>query len=290
MLLPFVACRQNDQIGRNRLAAPHPRSVSDKCFDVRELCQGDLAFYDQIGAADIEIITAASGKILELPARTIFSEIEPEAFALEPIEQILVQLLCLLREQDVTSLCDRKRDGSRDKVAVLQRRTFIIERVGQLGAWLNIDDQRRAALNGGEIIMAQPSPLSVLSDALKIADKFTITLEAVGNKIRANSQGWDDARVLTERQVAMVVAEFVTTPITMGGGFSVEARDDYCTMVVQRMAVLATLWPRLPKSRPSSMPMHRKDRLEEKQKVGGPALASRFIFRRALGLANQIKS
>ena len=54
--------------------------------------------------------------------------------------------------------------------------------------------------------MAQPSPLSVLSGALKIADKFTITLEAVGNKIRANSQGWEDARVLTERQVAMVVA------------------------------------------------------------------------------------
>ena len=30
-------------------------------------------------------------------------------------------------------------------------------------------------------------------------------MEAVGNKIRLNSQGWD-ARVLTERQVAMVVA------------------------------------------------------------------------------------
>ncbi len=52
----------------------------------------------------------------------------------------------------------------------------------------------------------QPSPLSVLSGALKISDKFTIAMEAVGDKIRMNSQGWDDARVLTERQVAMVVA------------------------------------------------------------------------------------
>ena len=101
------------------------------------MCKEDLALYDQIGAADIEIITAAAGKIFELTASAIFAEIELEAFALEPIEQILVQLLCLLREQDVTSLCDRKRHGSRNKVAVLQRRTFIIERVGQLGAWLN---------------------------------------------------------------------------------------------------------------------------------------------------------
>jgi hypothetical protein len=46
----------------------------------------------------------------------------------------------------------------------------------------------------------------VLSGALKISDKFTIAMEAVGDKIRMNSQGWDDARVLTERQVAMVVA------------------------------------------------------------------------------------
>jgi hypothetical protein len=31
-------------------------------------------------------------------------------------------------------------------------------------------------------------------------------MEAVGDKIRPNSQGWEDARVLTERQVLMVVA------------------------------------------------------------------------------------
>jgi hypothetical protein len=54
--------------------------------------------------------------------------------------------------------------------------------------------------------MPTPSPLSTLSGALKIADKVTVSMEAVGNKIRLNSQGWEDARVLNERQVLMVVA------------------------------------------------------------------------------------
>jgi hypothetical protein len=54
--------------------------------------------------------------------------------------------------------------------------------------------------------MAQPSPLSVLSSALKIADKFTVTMEAVGNTSRLNSQGWEDARIIGDRQVLMVVA------------------------------------------------------------------------------------
>ena len=31
-------------------------------------------------------------------------------------------------------------------------------------------------------------------------------MEAVGDKIRSNSQGWEDARVIGERQVLMVVA------------------------------------------------------------------------------------
>ena len=45
-------------------------------------------------------------------------------------------------------------------------------------------------------------PLSVLSGALKIADKVTVAMEAVGDKIRSNSQGWEDARVIGERQGA----------------------------------------------------------------------------------------
>jgi hypothetical protein len=54
--------------------------------------------------------------------------------------------------------------------------------------------------------MSSPSPLSVLSNAWKIGDKYTLALEAVGNKIRVNSQGWEDARIATERQCLMVVA------------------------------------------------------------------------------------
>ena len=54
--------------------------------------------------------------------------------------------------------------------------------------------------------MSPPSPLSVLSGALKIADKVTVAMEAVGDKIRLNCQGWEDARIITERQVLMVVA------------------------------------------------------------------------------------
>ena len=54
--------------------------------------------------------------------------------------------------------------------------------------------------------MAHPSPLSVLSGALKIADKVAVAVEAVGGKIRLNSQGCEDARTLTERAVLMVVA------------------------------------------------------------------------------------
>ncbi len=47
--------------------------------------------------------------------------------------------------------------------------------------------------------MAQPSPPSVLSGALKIAD---VAMEAVAEKIRLNPQGWEDARVIGERQGA----------------------------------------------------------------------------------------
>jgi hypothetical protein len=54
--------------------------------------------------------------------------------------------------------------------------------------------------------MSHLSPLSTLSGALKVSDKCTVAMEAVGHKIRSNSQGWDDARVLNERQVFTVVA------------------------------------------------------------------------------------
>jgi hypothetical protein len=45
-----------------------------------------------------------------------------------------------------------------------------------------------------------------LSGASKVADKVTVAMEAVGNKIRLNSQGWEDARIIGDRQVLTVVA------------------------------------------------------------------------------------
>jgi hypothetical protein len=46
----------------------------------------------------------------------------------------------------------------------------------------------------------------VLAGASKVADKVTVAMEAVGNKIRLNSQGWEDTRIIGDRQVLMVVA------------------------------------------------------------------------------------
>src|SRR5215510_11833260 len=90
MLLPLIAGRQHDQVDGERCAAAHERGRGQEGGDVRELRQSDLAFDDQIRAADIEVVAAAAGEILELPARSVLAEIELEAAALEPVEQFLV--------------------------------------------------------------------------------------------------------------------------------------------------------------------------------------------------------
>ena len=54
--------------------------------------------------------------------------------------------------------------------------------------------------------MAPPSPLSALSGALKVTEKRTVAMEAVGDKVRLNSSGWEGVRVIGEHQVLMVVA------------------------------------------------------------------------------------
>ena len=53
--------------------------------------------------------------------------------------------------------------------------------------------------------MSAPSPLSVLSGALSRRQGHG-RAGSGGNKIRLNSQGWEDARIIGERQVLMVVA------------------------------------------------------------------------------------
>ena len=54
--------------------------------------------------------------------------------------------------------------------------------------------------------MTALSPLWTLSGALKVADKVTVAMQAVGDKVRLNAQGWEDAKVLSERQALLVVA------------------------------------------------------------------------------------
>ena len=92
MLLSLVACRQHDQIRGKRFAGTHQRSCRHEGGDIGELRQSDLAFDDQIRTADIEVVAAAAGEVLELPAGSVFAEIELEAAALEPIEQFLVHI------------------------------------------------------------------------------------------------------------------------------------------------------------------------------------------------------
>jgi hypothetical protein len=146
MLLALVAGRQHDQVGRQQVAAAQPCALGDEPGDVGELHQADRAVDDQVGAADIEVVPAAAGQVLELPARAVRAEIEPEADPLQAVEQVLVELPRLLREADVALPRERKRHRGRDQVAVLER-GFVVQRVGQLRARLEVDDQGRAALH-----------------------------------------------------------------------------------------------------------------------------------------------
>ena len=64
----------------------HARAFPHESGDIAELHQSDLSFDDQIRAADVEIVAAATGEVLELPAGSVFAEIELETTAAEPIE------------------------------------------------------------------------------------------------------------------------------------------------------------------------------------------------------------
>src|SRR5882762_6054200 len=126
ILLSFVAACQHDQVRGERIAASHPRPLGDEPGEIRKLHQSYLAGNDQIGTADIEVVAAAAGEVLELPAGSVLPEIELEAHALEPLEKVLVQFLCLLGQEPVALPCQGKRYGGIDEIAVLQRRSFVV--------------------------------------------------------------------------------------------------------------------------------------------------------------------
>ncbi len=169
MLLALVAGRQHDQVGGKRLAALHPRALGDKAFDIRKLPQADLAAHDQIGAADIEIIAAATGEVFELPAGAVLAVVELETLALQAIEQVLVQFLRQVRNGLVAFFRERQRHRGRDQVIILQR-AFVIDRIGQLRRGFDIGDQGRAALNQRDLNAARMQVLRDIVAAVAGAD------------------------------------------------------------------------------------------------------------------------
>src|SRR6267143_2286403 len=118
MLLSFVAACQHDQVRGERIAASHPRPLCDEPGDSGKLHQSYLAGNDQIGTADIEVVAAAAGEVLELPAGSVLPEIKLEAHALEAIEGVLVRFLRVLCQEPVALPCHGKRYGGIDEVAV----------------------------------------------------------------------------------------------------------------------------------------------------------------------------
>ena len=124
----------------------HRCALGDETVDVGELLQPDLALDEQVGAADVEIIAAAAGQVLELPAGVVLAEIELEADALQPCEQVLVELPGFVAGQRVALARQLERHRGRDQVVILQR-ALVVGRVDQLRRRLDADHQRRGALH-----------------------------------------------------------------------------------------------------------------------------------------------
>src|SRR5439155_16598505 len=153
-----------------RIAAAHPRPLCDEPGDIGKLHQAYLAGNDHIGAAAIEVVPAAAREVVELPARSVFTEIELESHALQRIEKVLVQFLRSLGQEPVALPCQGKRYGGIDEVAVLQRRSFVVQRVGKLRARLDVDDQGRTALSKRDLCPARIEVLRNIVAAVAGAD------------------------------------------------------------------------------------------------------------------------
>src|SRR3954469_20231081 len=98
IFLRLVTGREHDQIGGNSRAVLHPGALGDEALHLGKLPELDRALDDEVGAADVEIIAAPTGEIFELPAGAGLAEIELEADAPQAVEQLLVELLRLLRQ------------------------------------------------------------------------------------------------------------------------------------------------------------------------------------------------
>ena len=56
----------------------------------------------------------------------------------------------------------------------------------------------------GEVIYGSAVASLCAVGGVEDRSSFTVTMEAAGDKIRSNSQGWENMRVIGERQVLMV--------------------------------------------------------------------------------------
>src|SRR5262245_39991960 len=86
LFLRPVAGGEHDQVGGNGLAVLHPGAFGRERLDICKLLERDLALDQQVGAADVEIVAAAAGEVLELPAGVVLAEIELEADFAQALE------------------------------------------------------------------------------------------------------------------------------------------------------------------------------------------------------------
>ena len=189
VFLALIAGRQHDQVGGKRGAATHACSLGDELGDVGPLGQGYGAIDDQIGAADVEIVSAAAGEVFELPARAVLAEVELEALAFQAVEEVAVQVPGLLGEADVAFFGEGQRHGGRDQVAVLQGRCFVIQRVGKLRARLDVDDQGRTSLHQRDSCAARVQVLrDVVAAVASADDKGALALPCLAIVVLAGVQ------------------------------------------------------------------------------------------------------
>src|SRR5437899_9549810 len=92
LLLALVARCQYDEVRRHGFAGTQACALSHEPVDVGELHEPYRAIDQEVRAANIEVVAAAAGEVLELPARAVVAEGEPEAYLFEAVEQHLVHL------------------------------------------------------------------------------------------------------------------------------------------------------------------------------------------------------
>src|SRR6185369_13125678 len=125
----------------------HEVGVSQQLGELVELRQADPAVGDEVGAADVEVVAAAAREVHELPACAVLAVAEPETLPLEALEQVLVEMLRVLRSKLMTLPGNSQWYGCGDEVAVFEWRAFAVERVDELRARVAVGDERGAALH-----------------------------------------------------------------------------------------------------------------------------------------------